>query len=42
MAFSAIWINIASMLTVFNIEKSVDGTGAVVEPKHEYVSGLIW
>ncbi|PPQ76418.1 hypothetical protein CVT26_013075 [Gymnopilus dilepis] len=41
MAYSAIWVNIASMLAVFNIEKSVDGTGVVIELKHEYVSGLI-
>ncbi|KAF8905213.1 cytochrome P450 [Gymnopilus junonius] len=41
MAFSAIWINVASMLAVFDIKKAVDEAGNVIEPSHEYLSGLV-
>lgn len=42
MAYSSVWIAIASMLTVFEIKKAVDKDGQVVEPSYEYVSTLAW
>ena len=41
MAFSAVWIAIASLLTVFDIKKAVDEDGNVIEPSHEYLSALV-
>ncbi|KAF8960408.1 cytochrome P450 [Flammula alnicola] len=41
MAFSAIWIAIASMISVFDIKKAVDENGNVIEPSHEYTSALL-
>lgn len=42
MAFSAIWISIASILSVFNITKAQDENGNIIEPSHEYTSSLVW
>lgn len=42
MAFSAVWIAVASILTVFDISKAVDEHGEVIEPSHEYLSALVW
>lgn len=42
MAFSAVWIAIASLLTVFDIKKAVDEDGNIIEPSHEYLSALVW
>ncbi|KAF9522916.1 cytochrome P450 [Crepidotus variabilis] len=41
MAFSAIWITIASLIYVFDIEKEVDEHGSIIEPNPRYNSGLI-
>ncbi|KAF8157199.1 cytochrome P450 [Crassisporium funariophilum] len=41
MAFSAVWIAIATMLTVYDIKKAVDENGNVIEPTHEYISALV-
>ena len=40
MAFSAIWIAIASLIYVFDFEKVVDEDGNIVEPTHEYTDGI--
>ena len=42
MALSSIWISVASILAVFDISKAVDERGNVIEPVHDYVSGVIW
>lgn len=42
MAFSAVWIAIASMAAVFDITKAIDENGEVVEPSQEYETGLVW
>ncbi|KNZ80387.1 O-methylsterigmatocystin oxidoreductase [Termitomyces sp. J132] len=42
MALSAIWIAIASILTVFDITKARDEKGNIIEPSHEYTSALVW
>ncbi|KAF4616649.1 hypothetical protein D9613_008323 [Agrocybe pediades] len=42
MAFSEIWIAIASLLAVYDIKKAVDEHGRVIEPTHEYVTGLVY
>ncbi|KAJ3808457.1 cytochrome P450 [Lentinula aff. lateritia] len=36
MAFSAIWIAVASILSVFNISKALDADGDIIEPSMEY------
>ncbi|KAK6980638.1 O-methylsterigmatocystin oxidoreductase [Favolaschia claudopus] len=41
MAASSIFITIASILATYNIEKATDADGSVIEPRHEYVSGLV-
>ncbi|KAF4622580.1 hypothetical protein D9613_009398 [Agrocybe pediades] len=41
MAYSAVWIAVASLLSVFDIEKAVDGNGNIIEPKYEYISSLV-
>jgi len=41
MAFSAVWIAVASLLATFDIEKSMDENGNVIEPTHEYISALV-
>lgn len=41
MAFSAIWIALASLLAVFDIKKATDEDGNVIEPIHEYISALV-
>jgi len=41
MAFSAVWVAIASLIYAFDFEKSVDENGRVIEPSHEYTSGLV-
>ncbi|KAJ4481983.1 cytochrome P450 [Lentinula aciculospora] len=38
MALSAIWIAIASILSVFDISKAVDGNGKIIEPSMEYIT----
>ena len=41
-AISTIWISAASILTTFNISKSVGKDGRVIEPSREYtISSLI-
>lgn len=42
MAFSAVWITIASMIAAFDITKPVDENGQVIEPSQEYISELVW
>ncbi|KAF8240485.1 cytochrome P450 [Tricholoma matsutake] len=41
MAFSAIWIAIASLIAAFDIKKAVDENGEVIEPSQEYLSALV-
>jgi len=41
MAFSAVWIAVASLLATFDIEKAMDENGNVIEPTHEYISALV-
>ena len=41
MAFSAVWIAIASLIYVFDFEKAVDEDGNIIEPTHEYISALV-
>jgi hypothetical protein len=41
MAFSAMWIAIASFIYVFDIEKAVDESGKPIELEHEYDSALV-
>ncbi|KAF8960416.1 cytochrome P450 [Flammula alnicola] len=41
MAFSAVWIAVASIISVFDIKKAVDENGNVIEPSHEYISALV-
>ena len=41
MAFSAIWIAVASLLAVFDIKKATDENGNIIEPTYEYISGLV-
>ncbi|KAK0440601.1 cytochrome P450 [Armillaria borealis] len=40
MAYSSIWIAIASMLAVFDITKAVDEFGNIIEPTYAYASAL--
>ncbi|KAH9476887.1 Cytochrome P450 monooxygenase 98 [Psilocybe cubensis] len=41
MAFSSVWIAIASLVAVFDISNAVDDEGNVIEPTHEYTPNLI-
>ncbi|KAF8877181.1 cytochrome P450 [Infundibulicybe gibba] len=41
MAYSAVWIAIASILATFDIEKVTDENGNIIEPSHEYLSALV-
>ncbi|RDB18406.1 hypothetical protein Hypma_000372 [Hypsizygus marmoreus] len=41
MAFSAVWIAVASIVAAFDITKAVDENGEVIEPSHEYLSALV-
>ncbi|KAF9269239.1 cytochrome P450 [Marasmius fiardii PR-910] len=41
MAYSSVWSVISSVLTVFNISKSLNPDGSVNEPTYEYVSALV-
>ncbi|KAK7462214.1 hypothetical protein VKT23_007819 [Stygiomarasmius scandens] len=41
MAESSIWITMTSLLACFDIVKSVDDNGFVIEPPEEYVSGIV-
>ncbi|KAF5377535.1 hypothetical protein D9615_005319 [Tricholomella constricta] len=40
-AFDAMWIVVASILTVYDISKAVDENGQTIEPKVEYTSHLL-
>jgi len=42
MAYSAVWITVASLLSIFDIKKAVDENGDEIEPSYEYFSGLVW
>ena len=42
LAYSAVWIAVASLLTVFNIEKARDREGRIIDPGEEYDSALAW
>lgn len=41
LAQSSVWLACAKSLAVLNIEKYVDGSGKVVEPKMRYSGGTI-
>ncbi|KIP12370.1 hypothetical protein PHLGIDRAFT_62263, partial [Phlebiopsis gigantea 11061_1 CR5-6] len=36
------WLAIATILTVFKVEKPVDENGMIIEPSGEWTSGFIW
>jgi cytochrome P450 len=40
MAWSSMWLTIATVLFLFDIRKPVDDTGAPIEPSGEYTSGM--
>ncbi|KAJ3746113.1 cytochrome P450 [Lentinula detonsa] len=40
MAFSSIWIAVASILAVFDITKPIDENGNVIEPTYEYIPSM--
>jgi len=41
MAFSAIWIAVASLISVFDIKKATDENGNVIEPTYEYIPSVV-
>ncbi|THH16641.1 hypothetical protein EW146_g4040 [Bondarzewia mesenterica] len=41
LALDSLWITIASLLSVYNISKSRDTNGAVIEPEVEFVSAFV-
>ncbi|KJA22222.1 hypothetical protein HYPSUDRAFT_202249 [Hypholoma sublateritium FD-334 SS-4] len=41
LAYSAVWIAVASLLTVFDIKKVADKDGRIIEPGEEYDSALV-
>ena len=41
MAFSAIWIAVASLISAFDIKKATDENGNINEPTHEYLSAFL-
>jgi hypothetical protein len=42
MAFSSVWIAVASIIAAFDITKAIDEHGNAIEPSHEYLSALVW
>lgn len=42
MAYDSLWLTIASLLSVFNIEKTKDENGQDVTPAGEYYYGFTW
>ncbi|KAF9525562.1 hypothetical protein CPB83DRAFT_859211 [Crepidotus variabilis] len=42
MTFSSVWITIASLIYVFDIEKETNEYGSPIEPNPSYVSGLLF
>ncbi|KAG6889519.1 hypothetical protein C0995_000400 [Termitomyces sp. Mi166 len=41
MAYSSVWITMASIIATFDIEKARDTNGKVIEPSHEYRSAIV-
>lgn len=41
MATSSIWITVASVLSTFDIVKSIDRDGNIIEPSEKYTNGLL-
>ena len=41
MAFSALWIAIATLVAAFDITKAVDANGDIIEVDPEYISALV-
>jgi len=41
MAYSSVWITVASMLATMNITKAINTEGKVIEPSWEYVSAIL-
>ncbi len=41
LAAASIWIGIASVLSIFDLEKPRDVNGNIIEPSGEYISGLV-
>jgi len=41
MAFSAVWIAVASIIATFDIVKAVDENGQIIEPRDEYSSSIV-
>ncbi|KAF7368440.1 Cytochrome P450 [Mycena venus] len=42
MAYSSLWLTIASILATFDINKAVDNDGNVIEPSYEYSAAVIF
>jgi hypothetical protein len=42
MAQESVWLAVSSIIAAFDISKSVDENGNVIEPTHEYLQSLIW
>ncbi|KAF5364723.1 hypothetical protein D9757_012497 [Collybiopsis confluens] len=40
MAFSSLWIAVASMLAVYDIEKPINADGHVIEPSYRFISSM--
>jgi hypothetical protein len=40
MAFSTVWLTLASIIAMYDITKAIDGSGNVIEPYHECVSAF--
>ncbi|TFK33963.1 cytochrome P450 [Crucibulum laeve] len=41
LALETLWIGVASLVATFNLTKAVDKDGNIIEPSHEYESGLV-
>ncbi|KAK1230783.1 hypothetical protein PQX77_006117 [Marasmius sp. AFHP31] len=41
MAYSSMWITIASVLKMFRISKAIDANGNIIEPTYKYRTGLV-
>ncbi|KAG6814877.1 hypothetical protein H0H87_006843, partial [Tephrocybe sp. NHM501043] len=41
MAFSAVWIAVASIVATFDITKARDANGEIIEPSQDYISTIV-
>lgn len=42
LAYESLWINIAFILSVFNLSKVKDENGELITPREEYMEGMLW